>query len=78
MPGGHDDRLTKVVASAAQAPSRMPPSVSIATAFGEVEGVHGVLDPPVDGVTEGEPHPRITAGVGETVARCPRPPCRCR
>lgn len=37
-------------------------------ALGEVEGVHGVLHPPIDGVAEGEPHPGSVAGVGEVVS----------
>ncbi len=36
-------------------------------ALTDVEGVHGVLHPPIHGVAEGEPHPRGAAGVGEVV-----------
>ena len=69
VPAGQVARLTRSVASATHAPvadaavgvDRRVPAVA------EVEGVHGVLHPRIDGVAEGEPHPGGAAGLGETV-----------
>ena len=60
--------MTRSVASATQAPSRIPPLVSIAgyQPSAEVERVYGVLYPGIDGVPEGEPHPGSPARLGES------------
>ena len=65
-PGGQVDQVGGLgdpgaVADAAVGVDRRIPALA------EVEGVHGVLHPPIDGVAEGEPHPGGAAGGGEVV-----------
>ena len=66
---GWPSQVHRSVASATQAPSRMPPSASHRRVppIGGVEGVDRVADGRSTGAAEREPHPGVAARAGETV-----------